>query len=84
MAEDVFSMTQLFSSMHASYVIIYMIQGEEKLVPSSLILVKCRNQRYRVPRRGTADQGMMPTQMSNLMEKEGHNAVHSVWCYSFF
>ena len=29
------------------------------------------NQRYRVPRRGTADQIMMPAQMSKSMEKEG-------------
>ena len=41
--------------------------------------MKCGNQRYRVPRRrgtdvvprGTADQIMMPVQVSNWMEKKG-------------
>ena len=31
--------------------------------------VECKNQRYRVPRRDTADQIMMPAQMSNQVEK---------------
>ena len=31
--------------------------------------MECKNQRYRVPRRDTADQIMMPAQMSNQVEK---------------
>ena len=31
--------------------------------------VECTNQRYRVPRRDTAEQIMMPAQMSNQVEK---------------
>ena len=33
------------------------------------LYVECKNQRYRVPRRDTADQIMMPAQMSNQVEK---------------
>ena len=36
---------------------------------SLLLYVKCRNQRYKVPRRGTSDQIMLLAQISNWMEK---------------
>ena len=35
-----------------------------------MVFVECKNQRYRVPRRDTADQVIMPAQMLNQVEKK--------------